>query len=1611
MSKVIDNRVVSMEFDNSQFEKNVQTSMKTLDGLNKTLDNLPETSGKKIFGGLSKAAGNIDLSGISSGIDAINSKFSALGIAGQEVIRDITRSAINFGKNAWNMTFGQITSGGKRRSQNIASAKFTLEGMGFNFQDYYKDIDYAVTGTAYGFDQAAQAASVFASSGVKAGEDMKQALRGISGVAAMTGASYDEIAYVFEKVNGMGKVTGETLNMISGRGLNAAAALGKALGKSEEEIHKMVTKGQIDFATFAKAMDDAFGEHSTDADKTLSGVTDNIRAQLSRIGQTFYDPIFENDSGVVKMLQSVKAKIKEIKPLIDPFSEAMADLVLHMASVGKDIIDSFDVSGIGAFFNIAKGYAVDAKTGFDNLVNAITTIAKKLSPLKKAAQDAFGEIFPKKGNVLSPIITITRKISDFATKLVITGETVDKFKRIFKGGFSAISLGIKILKNLYASLSPVTTKLKEFGSGLFEAFAKVGDFITSVNQKYGNMGLFDSIISSLEELGDFSGLSSLNKLKEGISQFFKDIYVSYLEGGGGLGGVIEVIFDKMTDGIILIISWIEKLTGLDLHVFTENIVDKMLTARNAVVDFVNDMSVLDTLKDKFGRIKEAAAELDIGDKFKAIFAKITGGLKAFWDSIAPIRKAVATVLTPLWNAIKQIGQAISDGLAQPGGFINLAAMMVIFEHLRLKVLDLKFAFQDFKKYLKLLSGKNPFDFANNLDKTVGAVKSSLFQLTKELKAKAILEIAAAIGILAISFMLLASVDSDKIAQASVAMGELLLAIAGLMKEMDSLGDNGGLKDAWGSGTKISSLSTALIKISVAVLILAAAMKQMDGLENAFQSVGVLTVVLLELVGVAYAMNKLNLSSFSKVATSMILMSVAVKILASAITSFDGMSWENVGQGLVSITVLMAELVGVAVAVDKLVKSGSFTKTAAGMILLATAVKLLASSVQTLGNMNPQNLAAGMLAVTGSITMLVIACIAIDKLVDGTDFAKISAGFLMLGLSIRLIASAFVALGNMNPDGVAQAMGMLTFALAGLAVILLLANDSMLKAGAGMLLLAVAMNVFVAAVAMIGSMELGTLMQGMIGLAAGLTILAVAMHFIQGSLLGAAALLVVAIALVPFAAALMMLTSLNLADLAGTILVLVVALAALVVVCYAMSGALIGAAALLVLSVALLAFGAACAILTALPLGDMAATLLVVAAALLAFAGLSLLLTPLLVPMAALAGVMLLISAALVVLGVAVMAMGVGMQMMAASGTLGTTALLMFCTTLATNLAMLGKASVVLTGLATALLVLDAALIVAAVSIAACGVALGILTTAMLAFSIAAVVFSAALLLVCSSLKVGIESLKKMLNEGEFRQMAGNAISGIIKGFKEGLSKVIEVVKELGQKVIDKIKSFFGAGSDSKMGQAGGNAVQGFIAGFKAKISSAVAVAGELGKKVLGKVKSVLKIKSPSREMEKLGRFTDEGFANGIRNNASDVTRAADDMSNEVIDSMSGVVGTISDAMAATDVEPTITPQMDLTQIQNGVDSMNSLLDQKRAANISANFNAGKMYEQEQIAFTQAQLSGLGSQLSTLAAIMANQPTPEVNANVILQGDADGVFKLVQNSNNRYTKMHGKSAFA
>ena len=106
---------------------------------------------------------------------------------------------------------------------------------------------------------------------------MKTALRGISGVAAMTNSTYEDISSIYTTVAGNGKLMTDQLNQLSSRGINAAATLGKQLGYTEAEIRSMTTKGEISFQEFADAMDSAFGDHAKDANNTLTGVTSNIK--------------------------------------------------------------------------------------------------------------------------------------------------------------------------------------------------------------------------------------------------------------------------------------------------------------------------------------------------------------------------------------------------------------------------------------------------------------------------------------------------------------------------------------------------------------------------------------------------------------------------------------------------------------------------------------------------------------------------------------------------------------------------------------------------------------------------------------------------------------------------------------------------------------------------------------------------------------------------------------------------------------------------------------------------------------------------------------------------------------------------------------------------------------------------------------------------------------------------------------------------------------------------------------------------------------------------------------------------------------------------------------
>ena len=359
----IEERVVKMQFDNSQFERRVKTTINSLNDLKKASNLKGAAAGMEE---LQRVANAFSLAKISTGVESLQKRFSTFGIVGMRVIQNVTDSLMNLTKKAAGFVTGGILTGGKNRAFNLENAHFQLLGLLKDEQavaDVMKNVSDSVDGTAYSLDAAATVASQLAASGMRAGDQMFSSLRAVAGVAAMTNSEYSDIGRIFTQVAGQGKLMGDQLLQLSGRGMNAAATLADYLTRvgngaqvTEAEVREMVSDGKIDFATFAAAMDDAFGEHAKKANETFSGALSNIRAALGRIGAMFYSPLIVQNGALVQMFNAIRVKINDVKKALEPFAAFVTNNIIKMAERAAKAIAAFDIQKpIAAFKKLNDG--------------------------------------------------------------------------------------------------------------------------------------------------------------------------------------------------------------------------------------------------------------------------------------------------------------------------------------------------------------------------------------------------------------------------------------------------------------------------------------------------------------------------------------------------------------------------------------------------------------------------------------------------------------------------------------------------------------------------------------------------------------------------------------------------------------------------------------------------------------------------------------------------------------------------------------------------------------------------------------------------------------------------------------------------------------------------------------------------------------------------------------------------------------------------------------------------------------------------------------------------------------------------------------------------------
>lgn len=1012
----IDQRVVQMKMDDSQFQKGVKS---TLTGLNLLKKGLELKNGTKGMDDISKAAQNVDFSAIEKGILALNDRFSTLGIVGMRVIQNLTDSALRLGSQLFSSVVSPLTQGGSRRAANLEHANFMFEGLGMDAKAIMEDANYAVKGTAFGLDEAAKAAAQFGAAGTKAGEDMKVSLRSISGVAAMTSSSYSDISDIFVGISGNGRVMGNDLLSLSSRGINAAAIMAQQWGKTEAEVRQMVTKGQVSFKMFAKAMDDAFGEQSKKANETYTGSLSNMNAAWARIGATVYSVKLEKMRDVFNSITpAVDALHEKLKPLLSFINE--------MQGLGSDKL----VKVFNSLTDILKGDRLDPV--IPNIVaslrNSFEALGKILLPIKIAFQDIF------RGSMVDNIVTISESIKNFTANLVISDSTMGKLYRVFKGIFSLFSIGWEVVKVFGEVLSSVFKLLFPMTGGFLDLAAAIGDYISNIEKVVKEGGGLQKVSKGiLDVLSPLAGaLRWVSQQIASLAGWVRDRINEMRDALGGfesVGDGVGKIFGKIKDAVVGTFEGIKSvlgtftfdqwLSGVNIGIFAAIGlgIKKFVDNLGGLLDLNNP---LDSISDMLGAVRESLEKWQ--SKLKsdvllklAISIGILSVSLLLLASIDPDRLlgalgAVGALFTELGLAMFGFVK-IMDGRTM-AGLITAASAMTIFT---VGILALAGAVRLLGSMSMVELGKGLVSVSILIGGMVAASKTLETNSKGMISASiSMIALAVAIRVMAGAVKALGSIENDILVKGLSTFAGVLAMLVIYSHTI--------------SEKKLLGTANSMVILGLAMKIIASVLKDFGNM-----SWEAIVKGLLGLAGslgmVTLAMNLMPQKGMISASVGLIAVGVALKIIASALNDFGGMDPEKVGQ---SLFVLAGSLLVIAVVLRAM--TGAMGG-AASLLIVASALAVLApvlkmfSELDAVGIAKSLGMLAGVLIIFG-VAAAVMAPMAPVLLLVAGGIALMGAAALAAGVGMLALATGLTMLAA-GGSSIALALGLFIITIANL----------------------------------------------------------------------------------------------------------------------------------------------------------------------------------------------------------------------------------------------------------------------------------------------------------------------------------------------------------------------------------------------------------------------------------------------------------------------------------------------------------------------------------------------------------------------------------------------------
>lgn len=1544
----IDERVVSLKMNNKQFLSAIKESASGMDKLKESLKMEGAANGLKRMGEIAKNTTLGDLA--RSAVDAASNMSVMQGI-GITALGGIGAAAISAGKSMLQSFIQPAIDGFKEYETQINSVQTILANTSQNgttldqVNSALDELNRYADKTIYNFTEMTSAIGTFTVAGVGL-EDATASVKGFSNMAALSGANATQAAQAtYQLAQAMSSGVVKLQDWMS---LEHAGIAGKQFQDALIETSRIMNTG-VDAAiekqgNFRLSLQEGWLTSEVMM-QTLKVMTNDLsEAQIMEMGYS------EEQAHKMKQLAQAAGdsatQIRTFSQMIGTWGEALGS---GWAETWRILIGDFNqaqtlFTSVGNWVSSAIDDMSRARNDFlkgfvdlggrDEILRAMLNIFQAMIKVLGQVGTAFRRVFLN----ASPegLYKIVKAFADFTEKLIITNNFADKLEWTFTGLFSIFHIFATIVGEVAQVIFTVASHIvgalfpafSGINSGVFQITKVLGKAIFWFDQWFTKLDIGGKILKLLLPPIDLVG-KAIKWVSDKIHDFIMWIdFTGKVRGAGeglkNLASKFGLVKDALKNSVVgrEFASAMDSIkNGVDkakskINEFASSVGDKfkakLVSGKAALAEYFKgfefgDLSSTEAIVASLGnKFDELGQKLKITEKVQWLKEKLVELKDAIveawgviqnssaWDKLGNAfgkagdkAKALAVSFRDWVNGNGRVKDAAKEAAGAVAGVGTATAQAAKDASQAAKDNFILKWMEDIKRMANQLHLPEIFEtIKQKLSDVKEFISNEVAPKIKEAIDKMFGGMSSAMGKANEN---LKSYDMGKVLFTALGGGALFAMIQWMRsfkKNFDKIGSLADkLKEFFGKLTETLDAfiqqikAEALKQIAIALLILAAAMLVMALVPFPKLIKGITAVAILfgVLTAAMKAMEKVDADKLQGVAGVLTVLAVAMVIMALAVKMLGNMDPKSAVQGVLALGLILKLLTGFMETVQKNAKR---LQPSAGILLgLAVACVVLAGAVYMLGSMDTGKAIQGVIALSYVILLLTGFMVVVSK---NQYMGKGAAILLSLAISCNILVSAIYMLGTMDTGRLLQGVIALTVIIAELAVAMAIAGRTNTRGAAAILAMSAAVLVLVGAVYMLGKMDVVQLAQGLIALAAGLAILALSMAAADTFKEGAIGLGIASVAILALSKALVDISkvgwtgiAIGLVGLAGGMLILVAAAA----------GAQYFAVGMVILTAVLLALGFA---------------ILPVSIAMAAFAA---------------------------VLGICATT-GAAAFLVLIEGIKGLSALL---PQLALDLANAIANFIITLGakapeLAVAMAALLGAIIYAInANIPGIVATLFILIQAMLTeLANHAYEFGEKGATILANFLNGIAD-----NIGKVIDAATNVILNFLDGIARNGPKIIDkgmwTVLKLLEGVRDAINKY--APRFNKVGREIAWAiVDGMTGGLASKAWSFGESMLNVAKKGYNKIKNYFGIHSPSRLMKELGGYVGEGLAIGIENTGERVGEAGNNMASAAYDAMSRALDGVNDLIEDDpSFKPEIKPILDLTEMQKQAKGINNFL--------------------------------------------------------------------------------------